>query len=97
MVKVDIIFITYSQIVQVPLNKVCYFVKQLPSLRSIHCSPRTPQFKSYTSCLYSFVYISLEQDKNYLPLIYIATKIMMHTVDHATIKIRDGTIINLTH
>ena len=57
---------TYSQVVQISLDKVCYFVKQSPSLRSIHCSPRTPRFKSCSSCLHSFVYISLEAEKKLL-------------------------------
>ena len=54
---------TYSQIVQISLNKICYFVQQVASLGSIHGPPRTPQFKSFSSCLDSFVYISLVQKK----------------------------------
>ena len=57
-------FHTHRQIVQISFNKICYFVQQPAPLRSIHGPPRTPQFKSFSSCLDSFVYISLEQKKN---------------------------------
>ena len=54
---------THSQVVQISLNKICYFVQQIASLRSVHGPPRTPKFKSFCSCLDSFVYISLRHKK----------------------------------
>ena len=56
---------TYSQIMQISLYQVGKFVQQSTPLRSIHCSPRTSKFKSWSSCLHSLVNISLEQEKHW--------------------------------